>query len=128
MTAAIATAEFEDGSYIEIWPQPEPIEVEESNDAAVPLAGTQPALTPGVLYLDHRAKLTGRDTYDAAVEVLGIVMNDDAKGTASVLYRNLKDGTHHVVALEKFFEPVEALFADGWRTVTRFVRISGDVE
>lgn len=125
---AIATAEQDDGTYVEIWPtQPEPVDVEDSVDAAMPPGSFYAAPTPGALYLDHRAKLTGRDTYDAAIEVVGFVSNDDAGGATAVLYRNLKDGTHHVLSLEKFLEPVEALFADGWRTVTRFVLIAGGV-
>lgn len=78
--------------------------------------------TVGSLYIDHRAKITGKNTYDVAIEVVGFVKNEDSEDM--VLYRNLKDGSHHVISLRKFIEPVEQRFADGWHVVPNFIRIT----
>jgi len=93
-----------------------------------PPAGAEPVAAPavGTLYLDHRAKLTGGDRFDAALEVVGFAAAEG--GDPMVIYVNHKDGTHHAVALAKWNEPVEALFPDGWRVVPRFVRISREAD
>lgn len=77
----------------------------------------------GSLYIDHRVKLTGPGRYDAAIEAVGMVFNEDAQ--ECVLYKNLKDGTYHVTSLASFIEPCEIKAADGlWYTVPRFIKIS----